>query len=311
MDTEERHELKENDLAEMLRNFGDWFNEHGTKVLLVLVIVVGTFTGYNFYTTSVEQRYEAAWADLAAANTPENFLAVARSHDEPTVQTLAYLRGADLYRRRAIDRYEPMEDAAVENRIGEQATEANAPESNNDTEGPSPEADLEQAAAMYRRVLEQDPEHTDTIYRVNALIGLGAVAESRKAWDEAAEQYQRASELAGEPLEPLARQARRRLDLLDDLRRPIVFGPEREPEEQMGPLEHLPEDALEGLELETELPEDVEAPPTEAPPMELPEAPGDEGDDGPESEQEMDLDVQIDPETLPDPPRSEDAPDEP
>lgn len=296
MDSEERHELKENDLAEILRNFGDWFNEHGTKVLIAIIIVAATFTGYNFYTTSVQQRHDNAWTDLGNAIAPEDYLQVARSYDEPTVQTLAYLRGGDLFRRRAIGRYEPL---ALVNE-GLEALET--------PEDPSPEADLEQAAAMYQRVLELNPEHTPAIYRTNALIGLGAVAESRRAWDQAREHYQQAIELGGEELPRLTRQAQRRLDLLDDLRQPIVFGPEPEPGE--GPfdfMQAIPD--IEGLEdFDIPLPEGFGVPPTEhdEPEIHTPEDDLSQVDDA-QVKQPNDRQVSPEPEAQPQPAGADDA----
>ncbi|MFW6058662.1 MAG: tetratricopeptide repeat protein [Phycisphaeraceae bacterium] len=222
MDSEERHELKENDLAEFFRNFGEWWSQYGNYVLIVVILLAAGITGYNFYHSRVTQRHEQAWTDLAVATSPEGFAQVAEAHDDPVVQALAQLRAADLYRRRAIGRYEPIEQPDVT--LDEQGT-LDGLEGETEAQA-DPAEDLAQAAALYQRVLEQDAQRVPTVYRVNALLGLGAVLESEKNWDDAREQYDRAAELAGEALPQLAAQARQRRELLDELRRPIAFAPE-------------------------------------------------------------------------------------
>ena len=223
MDTEERHELKENDLAEFFRNFGEWWSKHGNTVLIILIIVLGGITAYRFYSSSTYERHQDAWTDLANATGPEGYVQVARMHDVPAVQTLANLRGADLFRLRAIGRYEPPTSGEQAQTDSEAAAADATAGSDSDSSSPPPSADLEQAAALYQRVLEAEPSQTPTAYRVNALLGLGSVAESRKAWEEAQQHYEKAIDLADDSLPALAQQAMRRRDLLNELQRPIVF----------------------------------------------------------------------------------------
>lgn len=95
MDSEHRHELKTNDLEEFLRNFSQFWNKHGTYIMLVLAALAVIFLGSRLYRTSQYQAHEGAWADLAAASTPEALRDVAMNHREPAVQALALITAAD------------------------------------------------------------------------------------------------------------------------------------------------------------------------------------------------------------------------
>ena len=70
MDTQHRHELKENDLAEFLENFGEWWNKHGTVAMLILLFLVGGFLGYRLLRARAIDQREAAWRDLANTTKP-------------------------------------------------------------------------------------------------------------------------------------------------------------------------------------------------------------------------------------------------
>lgn len=278
MDSEERHELKENDLAEFFRNFGQWWSQYGNTVLIAIIIVAGGITAYNLYNARTEQQHDQAWGDLMAANTPEAYAQVAETHANPVVQSLAHLRGADLYRRRAIGRY-PATDAVDEVAADESAQATDTGETDEAGEQPDATEDLAQAAALYRRVLEQNAAALPAVYRVNALLGLAAVAESQKQWDEARGYYDQAIELADQQLPQLAEQARDRRELLDELRRPIVFAPEGEgPQLEPGLIPNAAPNAAPGTE-EGEAPMQLDlAPPTDTPEGEAPapiEAPAD------------------------------------
>ncbi|MEX0885430.1 MAG: hypothetical protein WD009_03225 [Phycisphaeraceae bacterium] len=213
MDSQERHDLKENDLAEFFQNFGEWWAKWGNTVLIVFVLVAGSFAAYRLVSYRSEMRHETAWGELAAATTAAQYMDVAASHEQPAVQVLAYLRGGDLYLAHA--------------RL---PADAPTPRSRNeelpppvDVEMPAEEA-AQRAEQAYGRVMELADEPT---FRVNALLGLAAVAETHQAWDEAAEHYDAAAELAGDVLPGLARTARQRRELLPAIRQPVVFAPAR------------------------------------------------------------------------------------
>ncbi len=213
MDSQERHELKENDLAEFFQNFGEWWSRWGNTVLIIFVIVAGSFAAYRLVNYRTETRHETAWTELANAATAANYMEVAAAHQDPAVQALAYLRGADLYLAHA----RRPEDAPPLPARSEELPPPVDPEM-------APDDAADRAERAYERVLELAEERT---YHVNALLGLAAVAETRQAWDDARGYYDQAEELAGEQLPGLAATARQRRDLLVNLRQPVVFAPER------------------------------------------------------------------------------------
>ncbi len=144
---------------------------------------------------------------------------------QPHRSSTGEFRGADLFRQRAIGRYTAPQSDTEKNGKGKKAEDgsagADAEGAGDGGETPSSESDLEQAAGLYHRVLDQ--AEAPTVYRVNALLGLGAVAESRKAWDQAAKYYDQAAELAKDQLPFLAQQAQERRNLLSQLNQEIVF----------------------------------------------------------------------------------------
>ncbi|MEX0655013.1 MAG: hypothetical protein WD534_00520 [Phycisphaeraceae bacterium] len=209
MDSEERHELKENDLAEFFSNFGHWWENYGNVVLLVLVIAAGSFAGYRLYSAWSTEAHEMAFADLAATTTAAGYSDIAEEHRHPTVQALAYLRGGDAAMDQAV---RPRETAEAED-TSEEA----------DAAGMSRAQALDRAEAMYRRAQETARQ---PVFRVNALLGLAQVAETRGQWDQATRYYQQAEEAAAAAELPgLANQARQRHALVERLQQPVVFAP--------------------------------------------------------------------------------------
>ena len=202
MDSQERHELKENDLATFFANFGQWWEKWGNIILVVAVVTLASVAVYRLVVSQRAAAQHEAWADLGGATSPESYLQVAQTHRIEAVRALGYLRAGEMFHDRAI-----------------QSATANA--SNDAT--PGPEADLQQAAAAYQRV----PEVTmRQVFRANAYLGLGAVAESRQDWTAAETYYTQAAEAAGELYPSLAGQAQHRRALLETLQRPVAFSPE-------------------------------------------------------------------------------------
>lgn len=197
MDSKERHELEENDLASFITHFGEWWAKHGNTVLIVFIIVALSVGGYRFITGQRSASHQAAWSDLAGTTTPQGYQLVAQSHADLAVQSLALLRGADLL-------------------LGE-AVQGKSP----DDETLAPGEALTQAASMYKQVAQSKAAPA---YRVNALLGLAAVHESQQQWQQAQEAYNQADELASSAsLTDLASQAQARLALLPEIEPPVIF----------------------------------------------------------------------------------------
>lgn len=209
MDSEHRHELKENDLAEFIANFGQWWSAHGKTFLTVLLVVVGSFTGWRWIQNQAAQAKEKAWTDLAFATSPESYQYVAQSHKDPAVRALAYLRAADL---------------SLAIAMVPAGTDPNDDDNSADTPTVTPDQALRDAGDMYQLAIDEPGTHP--IYKLNAYLGLAAVAEGQHEWDTARGHYQTAFDQAQPGYTAIATRAKAGLDTLDRLMKPVVFGPE-------------------------------------------------------------------------------------
>lgn len=211
MDSQERHELQQNDLEEFFTHFGEFWSRWGNTILTTLLIVILVVTAWRFWTTSQANAFQEAWYDLAiAADQPAAaYQQVAESHSIPAVKALAYLRGGDAALGEALGTRMPMTEAGAE-----------------DTAPADPQAMVELAGQLYQQALDVSPAK---LYRINALLGLGAVAEFHRDWNAAKLRYEQVLEAAGPGYETLRERAQIRLDLLDDLSQPVVFAPDAQP----------------------------------------------------------------------------------
>lgn len=214
MDADHRHELKENDLAEFLAHFGEWWQKHGTKLTLIVLVIVAAYAGKRLIDARSSTAMEQAWGDLATSTSPESYQFVAQSHDMPAVRALANLRGADLLLAQVTV---PPDDEP-----NAQTATADAPPDNAD-----PHQALLDAAAMYQRVID-DPA-AGLAFKLNAHLGLAAVAESFHQWGQAKQHYNTVVDLAGPAHAAIATRTRTRLGMLDRLDKPVLFAPDPEP----------------------------------------------------------------------------------
>lgn len=202
MDSQDRHELKQNDLQEFLENFNEWWGKHGNTVLIVIATVVIVFAGYRIYTTRTAQIHDESWAELTAAVSPVSLDDVAERYARnPAIRDQAYLRAGDAYFLEAMP--DMMEEKSAEHR----------------------EAALEAAADRYQRVLDKSKQ---PVFRANALEGLANVAETREQWDKAADYWHQIIKLAERHhLHAFVHRAESRVNMIDTLRQPVVFGQPR------------------------------------------------------------------------------------
>lgn len=203
MDAKERHELKDNDLAEFLEHFGEFWGKHGNGIMIAIIIFMLVLFGWRYYNNSNAVAHENAWADLSATTTPQGFRERAvESAGFSAVPQLALLRGAETFHQQAIQLNK--ETANQE-----------------DTGMMSAEESLDAAESMYNQVLSSN---TDPVYQANAAVGLANVAETRHDFDAAREHWTKAKQLAeGAKLNAIATLADLRMGMLDDLAKPIVF----------------------------------------------------------------------------------------
>jgi predicted negative regulator of RcsB-dependent stress response len=203
MDAKERHELKDNDLAEFLQNFGEFWNKHGNSISVAILVVLVAWIGLRFYNNMQATNHENAWADLASTSTPSGYRERAREDTGfGAIQEIALLRGAEQYHQQAIDL-------------------------DNESSTPAPgmmsvEDSLKNAEAMYQQVLDSK---SDPVFLANAAVGLANVAETRGDFDAAEKHWTQAEKIATDAkLGAIAAQAKVRLGMLDELKQPIVFG---------------------------------------------------------------------------------------
>jgi len=203
MDTQERHELKQNDLEEFLRHFNEWWSKNGNTLLAIIAVCAIAFMVYRLWNSHNYKIHEAAWSELALTGSPESHRDIIKRHTDPIIRQLAALRGADGFLNRAIHASDSdtMDDQAVEESLNE-------------------------AESLYNLVIN---ESKFAEFRINALFGLAAIAETRSHWDKAGQYYQQVIDSAGPGLSFFTRHAQARKDILDKLATPLVFAPEPEP----------------------------------------------------------------------------------
>lgn len=206
MDSQHRHELKENDLMEFLRNFKEWFNKYGTQVLLVILIAVLAYVGVNWFTGREMRQRQAAWAEYAASATPEGLaqLGDRYSRSRPGVAAMSLLDAADLLRREAVLGIGP--DAQNPTASGELTDDQRRT--------------LEQAANYYQRVIDMPGTHL--LYQLNAHMGLAATQVSLGDREAAREHYRAAMQASG-PYQQIRALAQMQMSRLDQLPARVAF----------------------------------------------------------------------------------------
>ncbi len=221
MDPEHRQELEENDLEVFLMNFKKWWNKHGTKVVLVLLVAALALFAKQMYDKRQAERQETMWSDLANATSPEAARSLAMSYAEPGYKAKAWLKGADLLLTKAMA---PDQTPATPETIGPDGVPVSPVVPVTPVTPADREATLQQAANYYQGVL--DVSGAEVVYRLNARLGLATIAETRGDFDAADKQYEQILTDAGTEYSAIAAQAKARQAMLTELRQPVKFGPE-------------------------------------------------------------------------------------
>jgi hypothetical protein len=210
MDSQHRHELEENDLESFLMNFKSFWARYGNAILIVVLLAaIGLFVKGTMSRRAAE-RHDQAWSGLLNATSPEVCASLAESYkDEPGYAALAYLKGADLFLSKALaPTTQPAEtQPSGFGKAGEK----------------SGGGAMEEAREMYQKVV--DEPGVNLTVRLNAQLGLAAVAENLGEWGEAANIYQKVQEQSGN-YPTMAAVAKSREGMLERIKRPVVFGPE-------------------------------------------------------------------------------------
>ena len=248
MKSERRHELKQNTLARGLETLPDVSRRHGTKVLVVVMIglllallIRSRVTsareaadqaayGLNHGREMIDQLREAgdlvvtgripstqlvSISQNVAKNVEEAVQQVMESADDPRVLAEARLVRGDLNWHLA-----------------------NLPEAPGATTRPDlalPKTDdqlLQAAAESYQAVLETPSAPRESL--ITARLSLAAVAENRRQWDQARQQYQNVVDdsAAPKPLRDVAVEALNRLQTIQ--KPPLIAPPSTNPFGELG-----------------------------------------------------------------------------
>lgn len=230
MKSEHRHELKTNDLAKSLLTFQDYVKEYGGRVALGIVIVI------LIIILIIQRKNNARLAETAVANN----LAYVRSQiDRLTHVSANFIGEVSVTPAQVTDVPKVIADIKdktsdkkilAEVRVAEgdyawglanyPVTAAAATQPS--LRPPKERADLlKDAKAAYQDVLSQFADQTLSV--VSARMGLAAIAEDAKNWEEARQQYEAVTKLNGvnEMFKSLAEGKLKQLELIKN---PILVG---------------------------------------------------------------------------------------
>ena len=95
MKSEERQQLKTNELGELLGKATEFFDKNGNQILWGFVIVVVVISGFIYYTRNTRAENEAVWGRILSATSAEDFASVADDYEGSTGSAWARLAEAD------------------------------------------------------------------------------------------------------------------------------------------------------------------------------------------------------------------------
>lgn len=205
MDSQHKHELKENDLQQFIAHFGEWWGKHQTKVLLIAIVLAGTILGLRILNNRSVEKQDTTFFNLNMETSPAGFKAIAADADSDAVRAIASLRAADLL----------LQEAAMPS-SGEEGGATPAER----------KAKLEEARQMYSQA---ESSSDNALLKLNAQMGLASVAESLGQWDDAVKVYESIKTSAAESHPSFAAQADTRLAILPRVKTEPNFAPEPTP----------------------------------------------------------------------------------
>ncbi len=207
MDHKHREDLDQNDLLEFSFRAREWFTKYGSMLLWVLLAVAAIALAVRWYSISKTRTRLDAWNEVASAADPDSFRAIAREYEIAEVKALAYLRGADVELARV--------------------SIPQPPQSPNTTQPATrPAGNIEEAKQMYLEVTKL--QGISPVYKLNAMLGLAAVAEAERDWTAAEQWYTSVENQAGE-YTSIKSQAEARASRLESLKTTPAFAAEISP----------------------------------------------------------------------------------
>ena len=203
LDPNDPHAPSPGQVTEFLDDLKRFWALNGGWIATTLLVFALVFGGYRFVTGRSAAARETTWADVYPVNSQNLIdLVLEESGHNPTVTALAQLRGGDL----ALTEHHKLADPTAD------------PD--------AAEALLQQAESRYRAALESAPH---PVFKLNALEGLGVVAESRHDPAAARKHYETLKGIAGDFYPDWIVRTDRRLALLDNLPSEIKFAPDPTP----------------------------------------------------------------------------------
>lgn len=209
MDSQHRHELKENDLEEFLKHSGDAWKKYGTQLLTLIAIGMAAFMVARYFNGREARNLEAAYSTLANASSPRAKIEAADEHGSIAgFKGKAMLDAADQLSREAI--------------FGVAASAGNNPLAADDRK-----KNLTQAAETYQKVIDLKHSPLQVLY---ARFNLAATQESLGNFAGARVQYEAIQKEAGENWPHMANAAKNLAKELDRIATPIEFPAPPKPE---------------------------------------------------------------------------------
>lgn len=205
MDTQRRHQLRENELAQQLQSLGGTLREHRKTITTAAVVVVVVVVAGYLYANHREAARRDAWTALTEAQR-------AASAEERV--------------RKLLDVADQGVDPAITRTALRTALEAalsgmSQSRDRNETAAAQRCADL--ARNVCDRIMRDLRDQADVV--ALARMAQAVLAEDRRDYAEAERIYR---EIAGDPAlkeSPVAAQAKFRLDHVNDWKQPVVFAP--------------------------------------------------------------------------------------
>lgn len=211
MDSNRLKEVQQTDITESRVNedFVDWLKNKGPTYLLIVMVGLCVWVGWDRIKSSRLQKLDQARMELADAVSPVDLQRIASEYS--SVREEALLRAADLYLQSV------------------QTGQAITPTLESPTE-PEPltaeerATTINEARRLYNELLNavaDDPGKQ--LFAINAHFGLAALAESEGDFDAAGTHYDKAAQLAKANFSMLAGQAESRKTALAELPKDVVL----------------------------------------------------------------------------------------
>ena len=237
MKSERRHELQTNSLAQALAHAPEFFRQHGSKLLLgIIIVLLATILIYQ-RSRKGEEQLQVGWSSISTARTLIGELSTSVASRDTAVnqygmrqQIIANVNNNLNSILHSSDRQLAAEAHLLRGDLS--WTLANLPDIPGAATQPtlkmssSAEEYLKLAEESYRRVLNNYSDQSNSV--ISAQLGLAAVAENRHDWDAAGKIY---NTIKADPniLAAYKTLAEKRLEAMEVIRQPVYLSPTTQP----------------------------------------------------------------------------------